>query len=350
MTLSIRKIAKTYFEKTWFNHLIFWLFLLVFLLIFDRADEPLGFVLLKEFVNIGFFAPLIYFNLYFLVPSYLEKGKFVQYFIFIAGLVLLFTPIKVAVSYLIHFQYPDQQNYLLNNQYLISIQLVFVSIASMIFALISNIFKHQLEKKELQEKNLTSELKFLKSQIDPHFFFNTLNSLYALTLKKSDYAPATVLKLSDIMRYMLYECNEKTVLLSKEVQYIQNYIDLEKIRYGQDLTISLEIRGYLEEKRIMPLVFSPFIENCFKHGVKNNIDGGYISILLELNENQLYFQVENSKHTSETSTETDIGGIGLSNVKRRLKLEYPKDHELRIIENEDVYKIELHIKLNNNGV
>ncbi len=350
MKINLRSIVKTYFEKTWFNHLIFWIFLLVFLLIFDRAEEPIGFVFLKELINIGFFAPLIYLNLYFLVPKYLEKGKFIQYFIFISALVLLLTPIKGVVSYLIHFPYPDQQSYLLNNQYLILIQLIFVSIASMIFALISNIFKHQLEKKELQEKSLTSELKFLKSQIDPHFFFNTLNSLYALTLKKSDHAPTTVLKLSDIMRYMLYECNEKTVLLSKEVKYIQNYIDLEKIRHGNDLTIHLEIKGELDEKRIMPLVFSPFIENCFKHGVKNNIDGGYISILLSVEEDQLYFEVENSKHGSDFVPKEAMGGIGLSNVKRRLKLEYPKDHELRIIENDNIYKIELNIKLNTNGL
>lgn len=350
MNLNIRQIAKIYFEKTWFNHLIFWLFLLVFLLIFDRADEPIGFVLIKELINIAFFAPLIYLNLYNLVPRYLEKGKFLQYFFFILILVLLLTPIKVVVSYLIHYPYPEQQEYLLNNQYLISIQLIFVSIASMIFALISNIFKHQLEKKELQEKSLTSELKFLKSQIDPHFFFNTLNSLYALTLKKSDHAPETVLKLSDIMRYMLYECNEKTVLLSKEVQYIQNYIDLEKIRHGNDLTITLTIEGELDKKRIMPLVFSPFIENCFKHGVKNSIDGGYISILLSVLNDQLYFEVENSKHGTETKANNELGGIGLSNVKRRLKLEYPKDHELNITETDKLYKIELTIKLNNDGI
>ncbi len=333
------------------NHVIFWLSLLAFLLIFDRADEPATFVFFKEIINISFFIPLVYFNLNYLIPSFLEKGKFLQYFLISITLILLLTPIKTVVSFLIHYQYPEQQAYLLSHQYLIGFQLLFVLLASLEFSLVSSIFRHQLEKKELQEQNLTSELKFLKSQIDPHFFFNTLNSLYALTLKKSDSAPETVLKLSEIMRYMLYECNEKTVPLEKEIQYINNYIDLERIRHGKDARIVLDITGDYTNKEIMPLVFSPFIENSFKHGLQGNIDDRFIEIKLDIQESQLYFNVKNSKSDLRLPTvplyenDSKAGGIGLSNVQRRLKLEYPNDHSLRIIDKEDIYSIELDLKL-----
>ncbi len=344
------KISRRYLEITWINHLLFWVFLLVFLLILDRTNQPFQFVFIKEMINLCFFAPIIYLNIYILIPRFLDKGKFISYFFLLIGLIAILTPLKVTVSYLIHYQNPNQQHFFLNNQYLIFIELLFVGIASMIFTLITNIFKHQQEKRELQEQNLTSELKFLKSQIDPHFFFNTLNSLYALTLKKSESAPNTVLKLSEIMRYMLYECNGKTVSLDKEVQYVKNYLDLEKIRYGNELDIQVDIKGDTQGKSIMPLIFSPFIENSFKHGINTSVEDAYINIQMNINSDKLHFEIENSKGPITKNKSTLSGGIGLNNVKRRLKLEYPNEHSLNITDTDNKYKIELDIKLNKNGL
>ena len=136
------------------------------------------------------------------------------------------------------------------------------------------------EKQELVTETMQSELRFLKSQINPHFLFNTLNSLYALTLKKSDIAPDIVLKLSEMMRYMLYECNEKWVPLGKELNYVANYLEMERIRQGSRVDISYEINGLVSDQKIAPLMFIPFIENCFKHGLGSQISKGYVNINL----------------------------------------------------------------------
>jgi len=162
----------------------------------------------------------------------------------------------------------------------------------------------QREKKELQSQTLQSELKFLKSQINPHFLFNTLNSLYALTLKKSDQAPEIVLKLSEMMRYMLYECNEREVPLSKEINYLKNYLELEKIRQGKKMEINFAMDGEVGHQKIAPLMFIPFVENSFKHGISNQISAGYVNILLEINQNEVTVTIENSKTASVPSTYT----------------------------------------------
>jgi LytS/YehU family sensor histidine kinase len=206
----------------------------------------------------------------------------------------------------------------------------------------------QREKQELQSQTLQSELKFLKSQINPHFLFNTLNSLYALTLKKSDLAPEIVLKLSEMMRYMLYECNEREVPLSKEINYLKNYLELEKIRQGKKMNINFQMEGELANQKIAPLMFIPFIENSFKHGLSNQISNGYVDIKLKINGEKVNMNIENSKAASMPSpTGKRSGGIGLKNVRRRLNLLYPEHYKLEIEEDPNTYKVKLEIDLNN---
>jgi len=204
----------------------------------------------------------------------------------------------------------------------------------------------QREKKELQSQTLQSELKFLKSQINPHFLFNTLNSLYALTLKKSDQAPEIVLKLSEMMRYMLYECNEREVPLSKEINYLKNYLELEKIRQGKKMEINFAMDGEVDHQKIAPLMFIPFVENSFKHGISNQISAGYVNIFLEINKNEVNITIENSKTASMPSPSgKKSGGIGLVNVKRRLDLLYPDKYDLNIDEDPNTYTVKLCIDL-----
>ena len=206
----------------------------------------------------------------------------------------------------------------------------------------------QTEKNELLTRNIETELQSLKNQINPHFLFNTLNNLYALTLKKSDQAPEVVLKLSDMMRYMLYECNEKEVLMEKEFHYIQNYIELEKIRYSANTDIELNVDESLMEKRIAPLLLIPFVENSFKHGSQSSLEKAYIHINAKLNDDTMIFSVVNSKpqvipgqiHPKKQ------GGVGLTNVYKRLELIYPNRHNLQIDDMPDSYSIKLIIHLN----
>ena len=218
--------------------------------------------------------------------------------------------------------------------------------SSTIFQIMNEWIKHQREKKELQNQTLQSELKYLKAQINPHFLFNTLNSLYALTLKKSDLAPEIVLKLSEMMRYMLYECNEKEVSLEKEVNYIRNYLELEKLRHGDHCDISFEIDGEPGNKQVAPLMFIPFIENSFKHGLNKQIDDAHVSIKMDIKEDDVLMEISNSKvHTVPKANRKRSGGIGLVNIKRRLELLYPEKYSLDIEESPNDYLVNLSIKL-----
>ena len=180
-----------------------------------------------------------------------------------------------------------------------------------------------------------------------HFLFNTLNNLYALTLKKSDKAPEIVLKLSEIMRYMLYECNERRVHLTKEIQYIYNYLDLERLRQPKDTDIRFVVEGQISEQMVAPLLFIPFLENSFKHGLNNQIQGeGFVRLRLTVAGEDLEFFIENSK--AERLPRQDhprSGGIGLVNVRQRLQMLYPDNHTLTVQDEPHRYAVTLHLKM-----
>ncbi|UOB16800.1 sensor histidine kinase [Abyssalbus ytuae] len=194
--------------------------------------------------------------------------------------------------------------------------------------------------KHLTELQYQTELKYLKAQIQPHFFFNTLNSLYALTIKKSDYAPDLVVKLSDFMRYVIYDTNKKSISLLDEINHIDNYIELEKIRYGKRVNAKVTIQGNIDGVKVVPMLFLPFIENAFKHGVKDN-DYMELMISFEKFENLLTFKSINNYTNGKSKKKP--GGIGLKNVKRRLKLLYNINYTLNITEQNNQYSILLKI-------
>ncbi len=196
-------------------------------------------------------------------------------------------------------------------------------------------------KTKLENEKLTSELAFLKSQINPHFLFNSLNNIYSLAYQKSDKTPEAVMKLSEIMRYMLYESNEATVKLDDEIRYLQNYIELQKLRFKDKAYIKFEIDGETNDKRITPLILISFVENAFKHGIATDKDNP-IKIVLNVSSNKLFFQVVNRK---SVQNKDETGGIGLLNVKRRLDLLYDGEFRLHIDDHESIYNCELYLDL-----
>jgi len=194
----------------------------------------------------------------------------------------------------------------------------------------------------LQKLQLRTELDFLKTQIQPHFFFNTLNNLYALAIEKSDKAPEVILKLSEIMQYVLYEVKEPKISLLKEINYIYSYLELEKLRFGNAVKSELNINGNIDDVNIPPLLFLPFIENCFKHGAKDNEDLK-VNIVFKKNENGILFCVENN---FATLASVDVKhGIGIENVKRRLQLLYSNAYTLKTSVEDNKYVVELVIPL-----
>ena len=203
------------------------------------------------------------------------------------------------------------------------------------------IFHHRNWLKSMESKKVKAELSLLKSQINPHFFFNTLNNLYGLTVEKSDDAPDVVLKLSEMMRYTIYMGKEDVVPLKEEIAFLQNYIDLHKLRYHENIDIQFETT-LTKEYQIAPLLFIIALENAFKHGAEKLTKNAYIHLSMKDIEDCLEFTIENNfdKNYKETTP-----GIGLNNLKERLELLYPKKHQLSIDKFESVYKLSLKIDL-----
>ncbi|NER13631.1 sensor histidine kinase [Leptobacterium flavescens] len=196
---------------------------------------------------------------------------------------------------------------------------------------------------QLQAINTQAELSLLKSQVDPHFYFNTLNNLYALSNRKSEKAPEMILKLSEIMRYVIYKGNEKEVSLKEEIKYLENYIELQKLRFQDKVEINFSKNGVSDHLQIAPLLLIIPLENAFKHGVDSIVKDAYININLTTVKQQLFVEVINN-FEEEDKTET-TGGIGLKNLKRRLQLLYGNDYEMVINKEKNEYKFQLLIHL-----
>nr|WP_315166236.1 histidine kinase [uncultured Flavobacterium sp.] len=195
--------------------------------------------------------------------------------------------------------------------------------------------------KTIESKKTKAELSLLKSQINPHFFFNTLNNLYGLVIEKSDDAPNVILKLSDIMRYTIYMGKEDVVPLKNEIEYLTNYIELHKIRYQKRVDIVFNHSREID-CQIAPLLFIIPLENAFKHGVESITEDAYIHINIKIDAGILYFDIENNFEAKETF---QTAGIGIQNLKQRLKLLYPDKHKIKIDVKDSIYKLELKIEM-----
>ncbi|SMC89329.1 sensor histidine kinase [Pedobacter africanus] len=199
---------------------------------------------------------------------------------------------------------------------------------------------------ERKQVALSSELNFLKAQIHPHFLFNTLNNLYSLTLNNSPNSPAVVLGLSEILRYMLYECNSDLVPLKRDIEIIKSYVTLEKIRYEDRLDLNLNISGDILNKSIAPLLMIPLIENAFKHGASEMTEDAWINIDLDVQGNRLKFKVSNGQPAKKANdSRSHFEKIGVSNVRKRLELIYPGSYTFTIYDEEDIYVAILEIIL-----
>ncbi|MCC1484644.1 sensor histidine kinase [Winogradskyella immobilis] len=211
--------------------------------------------------------------------------------------------------------------------------IIFITIARWLFKQIKFIIRLKNEKSK-------TELMHLKSQVNPHFFFNMLNNLYGLVDKDSKKAQELILKLSDMMRYSIYDGEKDTVLLSEEITYLENYIELHKMRYHKVIDVQFNIETNDNDYEIMPLLFIILLENAFKHGVENLRENAYVHINLVAHNNEVIFEIENNFDVTEDKEES---GIGLKNLKRRLELVYPKNHMLTKSKTDNIYSAKLNI-------
>ena len=331
------------------QHVLFWVFHLVFYaILWGSFEDNYQQTFLEESIYLPVKIAFTYFTLYYLLPAFLLPGRYASFFLwlivssFVAGTVQRY--IAFNIDYPIYYPEALRDPFF----YLPKIIKMFVSIYPVTFfavaiKLLKYWYANQHAQQVLTQEKLRAELNFLKTQIHPHFLFNTLNNLYALTLKKSDRAPETVLKLSELINYMLYECVSDEVQLTKEIKFIRNYIDIEKMRYGDKLDVDLRVSGEVNERKIAPLILLPFVENCFKHGASEELQQSWVKITVDLQPRITIVKVENNKSSENGHSKKE--GIGIQNVKRRLDLLYPGQHEIKIISGEETFLVILTIQV-----
>lgn len=287
---------------------------------------------------------LVYSLLYFLTPRYLVKKKYLQFAIGLVVVILICACYaSLANLTLAAFKQTFRGVSLDTGRNV----LPFIHVGGLAFSIkFLNFWQQQKQQTlEAQRVQLTTELELLKSQIHPHFLFNTLNNLYAYTLDRSDKAPEIVLKLSNLLRFMIYESKAAQILLHKEISLLQAYIELEQLRYGERLDVSFSCRGDMDGKQIAPLLLLPFLENAFKHGTSRQIDQCWLSFDLNIEGSIMQFKLVNSIDKEEEKMIAATGGLGLQNVRRRLDLLYKGNYQLDVQHEEEVFIVSLLLQL-----
>lgn len=339
---TLRRFQASISLKTIGLHLVFWaLIVTYFAWGFGLNVNPK-----KSFINSLYFLPghiiMVYSLLYFLVPRYLLKSKFLHFFI---GLSIVMS-FCILYTILAQLQLSSNIDDFKGITFTVGRNVLpFLHVGGI--ALSIKLLKYwYLQRKrtiEAEQQKTVAELKLLKAQLHPHFLFNTLNNLYSHTLEASPRSPEIVLKLSGLLRFMIYDSNVPKISLVKEIELLQNYISLEKLRYGDRLDLSISITGDIGRFQIAPLLLLPFLENTFKHGTSRQLETSWISLHLSMQGSTMYFKLVNSVDADEVKTR--IGGLGLQNVRQRLELLYKQNHTLETVMLDEVFVVSLEINL-----
>lgn len=325
------------------QHVLFWC--LSFLILVNVLKVSSGIKRIDLIYTAVFHLPIIsvvYLNLNLLFPLLWKKGTYFNY----ACAVLVLVALGSGFYLLLFDQLID---YIFTGYYFIAYYSFWdISLFFAIYLFLSSLLhlaRGWFRAEELEKEKSQAELKALKSQINPHFLFNSLNSIYSLARKDSKEVPGKIVQLSDLMRHIIYDSEVDFISLGKEVEMLHNYIEMQNLRSGDTQHITFIINGEVEGKKIAPLLFLPFIENSFKHGVKGGSPRAFVKIELVVLENELHFNVENSKGKGTESFAEKYKGIGIENVKKRLKLIYPGQHLLKISDTKETFKVHLQVQL-----
>lgn len=290
-----------------------------------------------------------YFVVYYLTPKYLITQKYFKFGISI----FILTVFTYALFVFYLFWLNDTTNLPKTEQlrftWFFTMHFIFsgpLTICAMFLTskMLKNYYAKMEEKSTLIKETSNAELQLLKAQIHPHFLFNTLNNIYSFNLNKSPQTAGLVIKLSDTLKYMINDCQAELVPVEKEIKMIQDYMGLEKVRYGERLTMDTEINGDYQNQLIAPLLLIPFVENCFKHGTSKMLEHPWLKMHILIQIGTLHFKISNSNPPIHVPS-TGVKGIGLKNVQKRLQLLYPGEHHLEINADEHFYHVELRVPL-----
>ena len=350
-------------------HLLFWIIYILYETVNASWGEQDRFdfsQIHKVWANVPLTIGVVYLNLYVLMPRYINARKYGRYGLSLVAVVVAYALVTRLIGYLYWLPWDRQHayhHYVTEPKQLLvpiriarnSFRLYPILALSMLIKVLRDSYGKEKQLRIAQSERHQAELSFLRAQIHPHFFFNTLSSLYALTLKKSELASDVVIRLSALMRYMLYQTNAESVLLEDEIAQLNNYIALEQLRFADRIECSFQCSGQVKAKRIGPLLLLPFIENAFKHSLSGELDKAWVIVTIKVRGDQLFVYVENS--TAEASGIAEASGtaqppgsnpgqgIGLINVRKRLALSYPGRHELFIKHEQNTFSVKLKLQL-----
>ncbi len=364
MTMELIFSKNNWLFRYKLHHLLFWaVYHFVWWVVYEgSAERMIGYLLyapiaIKYLFYVVFQAVGVYFCLYYLVPTFLKKGR---YAVFLSYLALTIIAIALCIysgyflaAYVgntdvrVLFNLGDQPVFNLFKSNALPSSIASMTLG-MSIKLAKNYYEGQLREQELKQEKLETELKFLKSQFNPHFLFNTINTIFVLIHKNTNLASESLAKFSSLLRYQLYECNEPQIPLNREIAYLEGFIELEKLRLNDNYELKVDLPlNYTGSLSIAPFLLMPFVENAFKHVSQKKKHINWIKVHLYLENKELIFEVSNSycKETQQANLAIDYGGLGLKNVRRRLDLLYPGSHRLAILENEGVFTVQLKIEL-----
>lgn len=340
------------FNKFVLRYSHFVIYMVIFLVIFFNGKKVnTAMSLIYATVDTLFFA-LLYQSFFRLLsqPPRWMRNNFLK-FLFFVVILLLASQLLFFVEYLLHTYVPIERP-IPNSEFL-----PFISLANFLKVLIISllalciaIYKHSVyamrQTEELKQEQKSMKLQLLQSQINPHFLFNALNNIYALVYTKSDIAPDALMKLSDMLRYVTDFGQQEKVSIEKELAYIQNYVDFQVLRIGDNSKVSYLLQQDSQAYSIAPMLMQPFVENCFTHSDVLSNPEGFVRISIEIHNGNLLLQTENTVSKSHMSHgPSKESSIGIDNVEQRLNLYYPEEHALTMGEEDGIYRVKLTIKL-----
>ncbi len=333
--------AKSTFQREVPYHLLLWVLLIGPHSYFNSSliDKSGSIFLLNLGVKVGLLILITYINIYYLIPKFYQTKRYTSYIILLGVLFSLFIYANSQIEIYLSDSMTSLESFLFNffniSRYTV--------ISFLLYGLRGN-FEQKEKLDQMHLEKLQSEINYLRAQINPHFLFNTLNNLYGLALEKSDRVPDVIIRLSKMMDYMLYELEGTKVPLKRDLENLENYIDLERIRQGNNAFIKYSVTGDVADQLVEPLLMLPLVENAFKHGVNQLITGAYLEIAVHVTDITLLFKVKNN-YSAKCPEEKQIhSSIGLSNLQKRLELFYPMNHKLQITKTDNLYEVLLKIE------
>jgi len=333
------------FRNRWWQHLIFWAVALFILLnIFKTSSRIEKIDVIYSLIFLLSIASLVYLNLYLAVPRLLRREKYLWYILTI----LVLTGGGALFLYLLFDSLIDLilPNYYFISYYNVPVLMLFTG-SFLVLTTLLKLSRSWFMLLRVERMDSNHQLKSLQSQINPHFLLNSLQSIYALSLEKSDLTPKVILQLADILKYTLYETSQQRVKLKKEMEMIGEYVDMHRHRIDpQHAEIKLEIEGETGDCEIAPMLLMPFIENSFKHGIQGSPDRAFVLIHVEISSCRFLFQIKNNLGNTDLLKRGEKKGIGIDNTRQRLELLYPGKHKLAIGKKEKTFEVKLELDLN----